>query len=79
MAYVTCPPSHLFCLVHEEILILGTGATLERVDPSVLALLKRKGIAVEVQDTVKYAHCLSALKRQTVRHALTKTLKQQFK
>ncbi|XP_072239247.1 NADH dehydrogenase [ubiquinone] 1 alpha subcomplex assembly factor 3 [Leuresthes tenuis] len=34
-----------------EILILGTGATLERVDPSVLALLKRKGIAVEVQDT----------------------------
>lgn len=37
-----------------EILVLGTGARLERIDPSVLALFKRKGIAVEVQDTVKY-------------------------
>lgn len=34
-----------------ELLVLGTGARLERLDPSVLALLKRKGIAVEVQDT----------------------------
>ncbi|XP_061584258.1 NADH dehydrogenase [ubiquinone] 1 alpha subcomplex assembly factor 3 [Cololabis saira] len=34
-----------------EILILGTGARLERINPSVLALLKRRGIAVEVQDT----------------------------
>ncbi|KAF0034910.1 hypothetical protein F2P81_012668 [Scophthalmus maximus] len=34
-----------------EILVLGTGARLERIDPSVLALLKSKGIAVEVQDT----------------------------
>ncbi|XP_030584523.1 NADH dehydrogenase [ubiquinone] 1 alpha subcomplex assembly factor 3 [Archocentrus centrarchus] len=34
-----------------EILVLGTGTRLERIDPSVLALLKRKGIAVEVQDT----------------------------
>ncbi|XP_003441472.2 NADH dehydrogenase [ubiquinone] 1 alpha subcomplex assembly factor 3 [Oreochromis niloticus] len=34
-----------------EILVLGTGARLERIDPSVLALLKRKGISVEVQDT----------------------------
>ncbi|XP_059185658.1 NADH dehydrogenase [ubiquinone] 1 alpha subcomplex assembly factor 3 [Centropristis striata] len=34
-----------------EILVLGTGARVERLDPSVLALLKRKGIAVEVQDT----------------------------
>ncbi|XP_049894860.1 NADH dehydrogenase [ubiquinone] 1 alpha subcomplex assembly factor 3 [Epinephelus moara] len=34
-----------------EILVLGTGARVERIDPSVLALLKRKGIAVEVQDT----------------------------
>ncbi|XP_040889541.1 NADH dehydrogenase [ubiquinone] 1 alpha subcomplex assembly factor 3 [Toxotes jaculatrix] len=34
-----------------EILVLGTGARLERIDPAVLALLKRKGIAVEVQDT----------------------------
>uniref|UniRef100_A0A8C7WLU3 NADH dehydrogenase [ubiquinone] 1 alpha subcomplex assembly factor 3 n=1 Tax=Oryzias sinensis TaxID=183150 RepID=A0A8C7WLU3_9TELE len=34
-----------------EILVLGTGSKLQRIDPSVLALLKRKGIAVEVQDT----------------------------
>uniref|UniRef100_UPI001ED7CEDD NADH dehydrogenase [ubiquinone] 1 alpha subcomplex assembly factor 3 n=1 Tax=Scatophagus argus TaxID=75038 RepID=UPI001ED7CEDD len=34
-----------------EILVLGTGARLERIDPLVFALLKRKGIALEVQDT----------------------------
>ncbi|XP_037346833.2 NADH dehydrogenase [ubiquinone] 1 alpha subcomplex assembly factor 3 [Pungitius pungitius] len=34
-----------------EILVLGTGARVERIKPSVLALLKRKGIALEVQDT----------------------------
>ncbi|XP_074491514.1 NADH dehydrogenase [ubiquinone] 1 alpha subcomplex assembly factor 3 [Sebastes fasciatus] len=34
-----------------EILVLGTGARVERINPAVLALLKRKGIAVEVQDT----------------------------
>ncbi|XP_075967006.1 NADH dehydrogenase [ubiquinone] 1 alpha subcomplex assembly factor 3 [Anarhichas minor] len=34
-----------------EILVLGTGARVQRIKPSVLALLKRKGIAVEVQDT----------------------------
>ncbi|XP_030275272.1 NADH dehydrogenase [ubiquinone] 1 alpha subcomplex assembly factor 3 [Sparus aurata] len=34
-----------------EILVLGTGERLERINPSVLALLKKKGIAVEVQDT----------------------------
>ncbi|XP_056293099.1 NADH dehydrogenase [ubiquinone] 1 alpha subcomplex assembly factor 3 isoform X2 [Pseudoliparis swirei] len=34
-----------------EIIVLGTGARIERIDPSVLALLKRKGIAVEVLDT----------------------------
>nr|XP_057911309.1 NADH dehydrogenase [ubiquinone] 1 alpha subcomplex assembly factor 3 isoform X2 [Doryrhamphus excisus] len=34
-----------------EILVLGTGARLERIHPSVLALLKSKRIAVEVQDT----------------------------
>ncbi|XP_008280892.1 NADH dehydrogenase [ubiquinone] 1 alpha subcomplex assembly factor 3 [Stegastes partitus] len=34
-----------------EILVIGTGQRLERIDPSVLALLRRKGIAVEVQDT----------------------------
>ncbi|XP_051932674.1 NADH dehydrogenase [ubiquinone] 1 alpha subcomplex assembly factor 3 [Hippocampus zosterae] len=34
-----------------EILVLGTGARIERIHPSVLALLQSKGIAVEVQDT----------------------------
>ncbi|CAL1609299.1 unnamed protein product [Knipowitschia caucasica] len=34
-----------------EILVLGTGAKVERIEPSVLALLKKKGIAVEIQDT----------------------------
>ncbi|KAM4741313.1 NADH dehydrogenase [ubiquinone] 1 alpha subcomplex assembly factor 3 [Anableps anableps] len=34
-----------------EILVLGTGSRVERINPSVLALLKRKRIAVEVQDT----------------------------
>jgi uncharacterized protein len=33
-------------------LILGTGSRTERINPKVLALLKKKGIAVEVQDTV---------------------------
>ena len=48
--------------VYAEILVLGTGARLERINPSVLALLKKKGIAVEVQDTVKYAQCVSVVK-----------------
>ncbi|XP_029906617.1 NADH dehydrogenase [ubiquinone] 1 alpha subcomplex assembly factor 3 [Myripristis murdjan] len=34
-----------------EILVLGTGARVERINPQVLTLLKRKGISVEVQDT----------------------------
>ncbi|KAG7261904.1 hypothetical protein CRUP_026433 [Coryphaenoides rupestris] len=34
-----------------EILILGTGARVERINPKVLALLRSKGISVEVQDT----------------------------
>ncbi len=51
-----------FLVVNAEILVLGTGARLERINPSVLALLKKKGIAVEVQDTVKYAQCLSVVK-----------------
>lgn len=43
-----------FSFSRAEILVLGTGARLERINPSVLALLKKKGIAVEVQDTVKF-------------------------
>lgn len=34
-----------------EMLILGTGSRVERINPKVLALLKSKGVAVEVQDT----------------------------
>uniref|UniRef100_A0A3B3YTB6 NADH dehydrogenase [ubiquinone] 1 alpha subcomplex assembly factor 3 n=1 Tax=Poecilia mexicana TaxID=48701 RepID=A0A3B3YTB6_9TELE len=34
-----------------DILVLGTGSKVERINPSVLALLKRKRIALEVQDT----------------------------
>ncbi|KAM7422614.1 hypothetical protein PAMA_010583 [Pampus argenteus] len=44
-----------------EIIVLGTGARLEQINPSVLALLRSKGIAVEVQDTVKYSHCREKL------------------
>lgn len=49
----------LFFFYSKEIIVLGTGARIERIDPSVLALLKRKGIAVEVLDTVKFAQCLN--------------------
>ncbi|KAL2091584.1 hypothetical protein ACEWY4_013847 [Coilia grayii] len=34
-----------------EVLVLGTGGRMERLDPEVLAFLKKKGIAVEVQAT----------------------------
>ncbi|KAJ7999450.1 hypothetical protein DPEC_G00194560 [Dallia pectoralis] len=34
-----------------EVLVLGTGGRSERIDPKVLAYMKSKGIAVEVQDT----------------------------
>ncbi|XP_051766547.1 NADH dehydrogenase [ubiquinone] 1 alpha subcomplex assembly factor 3 [Ctenopharyngodon idella] len=34
-----------------EVLVLGTGARTERLDPNVLDFLRKKGIAVEVQDT----------------------------
>ncbi|XP_043934680.1 NADH dehydrogenase [ubiquinone] 1 alpha subcomplex assembly factor 3 [Protopterus annectens] len=34
-----------------EILVLGTGDRAERIDPQVLKFMRRKGIAVEVQDT----------------------------
>jgi len=40
------------CAGLTEILVLGTGARTERLDPSVLCFLKKKGITVEVQDTV---------------------------
>ncbi|KAI7790952.1 NADH dehydrogenase [ubiquinone] 1 alpha subcomplex assembly factor 3 [Triplophysa rosa] len=43
----------LFYLIEPpiEILVLGTGARTERLDPNVLNFLRKKGISVEVQDT----------------------------
>ncbi|KAG5275092.1 hypothetical protein AALO_G00143470 [Alosa alosa] len=34
-----------------EVLVLGTGGRVERIDPEILKVLRKKGIAVEVQDT----------------------------
>ncbi|XP_072277309.1 NADH dehydrogenase [ubiquinone] 1 alpha subcomplex assembly factor 3 [Pyxicephalus adspersus] len=34
-----------------EILVLGTGSRVERLDPQLLKLMRQKGVAVEVQDT----------------------------
>ncbi|XP_063797198.1 NADH dehydrogenase [ubiquinone] 1 alpha subcomplex assembly factor 3 [Pseudophryne corroboree] len=34
-----------------EILVVGTGDRVERLDPTLLRLMRQKGIAVEVQDT----------------------------
>ncbi|XP_075039680.1 NADH dehydrogenase [ubiquinone] 1 alpha subcomplex assembly factor 3 [Mixophyes fleayi] len=34
-----------------EILVLGTGDRVERLDPAILRLMRKKGVAVEVQDT----------------------------
>uniref|UniRef100_A0A9J8C9M9 NADH dehydrogenase [ubiquinone] 1 alpha subcomplex assembly factor 3 n=1 Tax=Cyprinus carpio carpio TaxID=630221 RepID=A0A9J8C9M9_CYPCA len=50
---ITVESLSLFYLLEPriEILVLGTGARTERLDPNVLDFLKKKGIAVEVQDT----------------------------
>nr|XP_055073328.1 NADH dehydrogenase [ubiquinone] 1 alpha subcomplex assembly factor 3 [Misgurnus anguillicaudatus] len=50
---ITVESLSLFYLIEPriEILVLGTGGRTERLDPNVLAFLKKKGIAVEVQDT----------------------------
>ncbi|XP_075430606.1 NADH dehydrogenase [ubiquinone] 1 alpha subcomplex assembly factor 3 isoform X2 [Ascaphus truei] len=34
-----------------EILVLGTGDRVERLDPNILKFMRQKGVAVEVQDT----------------------------
>lgn len=34
-----------------EILVLGTGDKVQRLDPAVLKFMRQKGVAVEVQDT----------------------------
>lgn len=50
---ITVESLSLFYLLEPriEILVLGTGARTERLDTSVMDFLKKKGIAVEVQDT----------------------------
>ncbi|XP_017580560.1 NADH dehydrogenase [ubiquinone] 1 alpha subcomplex assembly factor 3 isoform X1 [Pygocentrus nattereri] len=50
---ITVESLSLFYLLEPriEVLVLGTGARTERLDPNVLAFLRTKGIAVEVQDT----------------------------
>uniref|UniRef100_A0A674P843 NADH:ubiquinone oxidoreductase complex assembly factor n=1 Tax=Takifugu rubripes TaxID=31033 RepID=A0A674P843_TAKRU len=49
--------AHWFLFFRAEILVLGTGAKVERINPTVLAMLKKKGIAVEIQDTVNATWC----------------------
>ncbi|KAE8612323.1 hypothetical protein XENTR_v10012811 [Xenopus tropicalis] len=34
-----------------EILVVGTGDRVERLDPNILKFMRQKGVAVEVQDT----------------------------
>ncbi|XP_062842812.1 NADH dehydrogenase [ubiquinone] 1 alpha subcomplex assembly factor 3 [Trichomycterus rosablanca] len=50
---ITVESLSLFYLMEPriEVLVLGTGARTERLDPDVLAFMRRKGIAMEVQDT----------------------------
>ncbi|XP_066527187.1 NADH dehydrogenase [ubiquinone] 1 alpha subcomplex assembly factor 3 [Hoplias malabaricus] len=50
---ITIESLSLFYLLEPriEVLVLGTGARTERLDPDVLAFVQKKGIAVEVQDT----------------------------
>ncbi|XP_051549594.1 NADH dehydrogenase [ubiquinone] 1 alpha subcomplex assembly factor 3 [Myxocyprinus asiaticus] len=50
---ITVESLSLFYLLEPriEVLVLGTGSRTERLDPNVLAFLKKKGIAVEIQDT----------------------------
>ncbi|KAH0630300.1 hypothetical protein JD844_013208 [Phrynosoma platyrhinos] len=38
-------------LLNQQILVLGTGDKVQRLDPAILKLMRQCGIAVEVQDT----------------------------
>ena len=35
-----------------DLLVLGTGSKVKRVDPAITSYLQRKGISLEIQDTV---------------------------
>ena len=36
-----------------DVVVLGTGSKVERVDPAIRSYLQRKGISLEIQDTVR--------------------------
>jgi uncharacterized protein len=36
------------------VVVLGTGSKVERVDPAIRSYLQRKGISLEIQDTVRF-------------------------
>ena len=45
----TCMPVLL------DLIILGTGTRVEQLDPAISEALKRKGLNLEIQDTVEYS------------------------
>ena len=45
-------PCFYVCLL-ADVLVLGMGTKVKKVDPAILSYLHRKGISVEIQDTVR--------------------------
>ena len=43
---------------HVEILVVGTGSALKRLPPDVTQFILRKGLGLEVQDTVRVCVCV---------------------
>lgn len=41
-----------------ELVVLGTGSSVERINPEITKFLKRKGISIEIQDTVGPLHII---------------------
>ena len=37
-----------------ELVVLGTGSQVEQINPDISHFLKKKGISLEIQDTVSY-------------------------
>ncbi|XP_028855005.1 NADH dehydrogenase [ubiquinone] 1 alpha subcomplex assembly factor 3 [Denticeps clupeoides] len=50
---ITAASLTLFYMIEPriEVLVLGTGGRVERINPETIAFLRKKGIAVEIQDT----------------------------
>ena len=40
------------CVCSADLIVLGTGARVKRIDSAVIDYLKRKGLTLEIQDTV---------------------------